>query len=186
MDALQSPIPIPQGEVIMRRALGRQVLRQGLPLAAGREHVEDSASGMASCLTLISRKSAGQPRLRCRTLSRRAATIPTVSKNGSPIWAGRSPPLGRGANTAHPVVGHMRPRDVSSSLTPPVGLFYVLKLRAVPIELGPLVRCPSRRLCAIPRDNLLGQIDEGAQARGHVAAAWIIQAISRIRGRPLA
>ena len=54
------------------------------------------------------------------------------------------------------------------------------------LELGPLVRCPSRRLCAIPRDNLLGQIDEGAQARGHVAAAWIIQAISRIRGRPLA
>jgi hypothetical protein len=44
----------------------------------------------------------------------------------------------------------------------------------------------SRRLCAIPRDNLLGQIDEGAQARGHVAAAWIIQAISRIPGRPLA
>jgi hypothetical protein len=63
---------------------------------------------------------------------------------------------------------------------------HVLKLREVPIELGPLVRCPSRRLCAIPRDNLLGQIDEGAQARGHVAAAWIIQAISRIRGRPLA
>jgi len=103
-----------------------------------------------------------------------------------PIWAGRSPPLGRGANTAHPVVGHMRPRDVSSSLTSPVGLFYVLKLREVPIELGPLVRCPSRRLCAIPRDNLLGQIDEGAQARGHVAASWIIQAISRIRGRAIA
>jgi hypothetical protein len=56
----------------------------------------------------------------------------------------------------------------------------------VAIELRPLVRCPLRRLCAIPRDNLLGQIDEGAQARGHVAASWIIQAISRIRGRPLA
>jgi hypothetical protein len=81
------------------------------------------------------------------------------------------------SNTAHPVVRHMRPRDVSSSL-----IFYVLELREVSIELGPLVRCPSRRLCEIPRDNLLGQIDEGAQARGHVAAAWIGQpAVSRIK-----
>src|SRR5258705_6084243 len=52
--------------------------------------------------------------------------------------------------------------------------------------IGPPVRYPSRRLRAIPKDNLLGQIDEGAQARGHVAASWIIEAISGIRGRPLA
>src|SRR3981189_134281 len=50
---------------------------------------------------------------------------------------------------------------------------------------GPPVRHPSRRLRAIPRDNLLGQIDEGAQARSHVAASWIIEAISGIPGRPL-
>jgi hypothetical protein len=66
-------------------------------------------------------------------------------------------------------------------LTSPVGLFNLLELREVPIELGPLVRCPSRRLCAIPNDDLVSQIDdlvsqidEGAQARGHVAAPWII------------
>src|SRR5258708_16126693 len=53
-------------------------------------------------------------------------------------------------------------------------------------DTGPPVRHPSRRLRAIPRDNLLGQIDEGAQARSHVAASWIIEAISGIRGRPLA
>src|ERR1700689_1581963 len=56
----------------------------------------------------------------------------------------------------------------------------------LPVERGPALRCPSRRLRAIPKDNLLGQIDEGAQARGHVAASWIIEAISGIRGRPLA
>ncbi len=52
--------------------------------------------------------------------------------------------------------------------------------------IGPPVRYPSRRLRAMPEDNLLGQIDEGAQACGHVAASWIIEAISGIRGRPLA
>jgi hypothetical protein len=66
------------------------------------------------------------------------------------------------------------------------GLSNVLELREVPIELGPPVRCRSRRLCAIPKDNLLGQINERAQARGHVTASWIIEAISGIRGRPLA
>ena len=35
---------------------------------------------------------------------------------------------------------------------------------------GPPVRCPSRRLRAIPKDDLLGQIDEGAQARGQCRA----------------
>src|SRR5580693_5349076 len=49
-----------------------------------------------------------------------------------------------------------------------------------------LVRHPSRRLRAIPKDNLLGQIDEGAQARGHVAASRIVEAISGKRGRPFA
>jgi hypothetical protein len=40
--------------------------------------------------------------------------------------------------------------------------------------IGPLVQCPSRRFRAIPKDNLVSQIHEGAQARGHVAAPWII------------
>jgi hypothetical protein len=87
---------------------------------------------------------------------------------------------------AHAVPGHKCPRDVSSPLTPPVGLFNVLEPCKVPIEFGPPVRCPSRRLRAIPKDNLLGQIDEGTQARGHVAASGIVEAISGIRGRPLA
>src|ERR1700738_4395491 len=68
----------------------------------------------------------------------------------------------------------------------PVRLFNVSRTSRSPVELGPPVRHPSRRLRAIPKDNLLGQIDEGAQARGHVAASWIIEAISGIRGRPLA
>ena len=35
MDALQRAVPVPQHEIVMRRALRRQVLRQRLPLAAG-------------------------------------------------------------------------------------------------------------------------------------------------------
>jgi hypothetical protein len=41
----------------------------------------------------------------------------------------------------------------------------------VPVEFGAPLGHPSRRLRAILRDNLLGQIDEGAQARGHVTAS---------------
>src|SRR5207244_10802988 len=47
MDALQRAIPIPQHEVGMRRALRRQILRQRLPLAAGREHIEDRVENFA-------------------------------------------------------------------------------------------------------------------------------------------
>jgi hypothetical protein len=61
----------------------------------------------------------------------------------------------------------------------------LIELNVIIQRAGPPVRHPSRRLRAIPRHNLLGQIDEGAQARSHVAASWIIEAISGIRGRPL-
>src|SRR6516164_8291936 len=47
VDVLQRAVPVPQCEIQMRRALGRQVLRQGLPLAAGREHVEDRIDDLA-------------------------------------------------------------------------------------------------------------------------------------------
>ena len=33
MDALQRAVPVPQREIMVRRALGRQILRQRLPLA---------------------------------------------------------------------------------------------------------------------------------------------------------
>ena len=47
MDALQRAVPVPQHEVVVRRALRRQILRQRLPLAAGREHVEDRVQNLA-------------------------------------------------------------------------------------------------------------------------------------------
>ena len=47
VEALQRAVPIPQREVVMRRALRRQVLRQGLPLAASREHVENRVQDLA-------------------------------------------------------------------------------------------------------------------------------------------
>jgi len=48
VDALQRTVPVPQHEVVMRCALRRQVLRQGLPLAAGREHVKDRVQNLAN------------------------------------------------------------------------------------------------------------------------------------------
>jgi hypothetical protein len=47
IEALQRAIPVLQHEVAMRRALGRQVLRQRLPLATGRKHVEDGVQNLA-------------------------------------------------------------------------------------------------------------------------------------------
>ena len=41
MQTLQGTVIIPQHEIGMRRAFGRQVLGQRLPLAAGRKHIEN-------------------------------------------------------------------------------------------------------------------------------------------------
>jgi hypothetical protein len=86
---------------------------------------------------------------------------------------------------------HSRSGSSRSSVkfvTPPkveISVSKLIELNVIIQRAGPPVRHPSRRLHAIPRDNLLGQIDEGAQARSYVAASWIIEAISGIRGRPL-
>src|SRR5476651_2910525 len=47
MDALQRAVPVPQHEIIMRRALRRQILGQRLPLASGPKHVEDGVQNLA-------------------------------------------------------------------------------------------------------------------------------------------
>src|SRR5271154_6992909 len=47
MDALQRAVPIPQAKVVVRRALRRQILGQSLPLAAGRQHIEDGVQDFA-------------------------------------------------------------------------------------------------------------------------------------------
>jgi hypothetical protein len=82
---------------------------------------------------------------------------------------------------------HVRPPSVKFVNPPKVEscVSKLIELNVIIQRDGPPVRHPLRRLRAIPRDNLLGQIDEGAQARSHVAASWIIEAISGIRGRPL-
>jgi len=48
VDALQRAVPIPQHEVRMRCTLRRQVLRQRLPLATRREHIEDCVENLAN------------------------------------------------------------------------------------------------------------------------------------------
>jgi hypothetical protein len=40
-------VPGPKGEIVVHRALGRQVFRQGPPLAAGRQHIEDPVQHLA-------------------------------------------------------------------------------------------------------------------------------------------
>jgi len=76
-------------------------------------------------------------------------------------------------------------REIRQSPESRIPFQRLIELNVIIQRAGPPVRHPLRRLRAIPRDNLLGQIDEGAQARSHVAASRIIEAISGIRGRPL-
>jgi hypothetical protein len=47
VNTAQRAIPIPQLKIEMRRAFRRQIFRQSLPLAAGREHIEDSVEVFA-------------------------------------------------------------------------------------------------------------------------------------------
>jgi hypothetical protein len=47
MDALQGAVPVPELEIVVHRALRRQILGQRLPLAAGPQHVEDPVEHLA-------------------------------------------------------------------------------------------------------------------------------------------
>src|SRR3954465_3171352 len=47
MDALQGAVPVPELEIVVHRALRRQILGQRLPLAAGPQHVEDPVQNLA-------------------------------------------------------------------------------------------------------------------------------------------
>ena len=47
MDALQRAVPVPQHEIVVHRGLGRQVLGQRAPLAAGAEQVHHAVDHLA-------------------------------------------------------------------------------------------------------------------------------------------
>ena len=47
MDAIQRAVPVPQAEVIMHGASGRQILGQRAPLAAGAENVHHAVDHLA-------------------------------------------------------------------------------------------------------------------------------------------
>jgi hypothetical protein len=47
MDTLKRAVLVPQHEIMVCRAFWRQILRQGFPLAASREHVEDGVEHFA-------------------------------------------------------------------------------------------------------------------------------------------
>ena len=48
MQPLQCAIPVPEHEVDMGGAFGRQILWQGLPLASGRQHIENRVKNFAN------------------------------------------------------------------------------------------------------------------------------------------
>ena len=47
MDAIQRAVPVPQAEVIMHGASGRQILGQRAPLAAGAQNVHHAVDHLA-------------------------------------------------------------------------------------------------------------------------------------------
>jgi len=56
MDAGQRAVALPFDEVVVHRALGRQVLRQLAPLATGRQHVEDGVQDLAPTSVALRRQ----------------------------------------------------------------------------------------------------------------------------------
>ena len=51
MDAIQRAVPVPQAEVIMHGASGRQILGQRAPLAAGAQNVHHAVDHLADMRT---------------------------------------------------------------------------------------------------------------------------------------
>jgi hypothetical protein len=77
MDAFQGAIPVPQFQIVMHRALRRQVLRQRLPLAAGPQDVENPVQH----LTHIHRASApAVPRRRDQALHKHPFGIGQIAR----------------------------------------------------------------------------------------------------------
>ena len=56
MDAQQRAVALPFDEVVVHRALGRQVFRQLAPLAAGRQHIEDGVQDLAPTSVALGRQ----------------------------------------------------------------------------------------------------------------------------------
>src|SRR5258707_1121008 len=56
MDAQQRAVTLPFDEVVVRRALGRQIFRQLAPLAAGGQHIEDGVQDLAPASVALRRQ----------------------------------------------------------------------------------------------------------------------------------
>jgi hypothetical protein len=101
VDALQRAVPIPQAEVVVRRALRRQILRQSLPLAAGRQHIEDGVQHLPDVHLAPSSATLGR---RDHRLDQRPFAIRQVAGVPQPR-ASRQPPVFRRPHVVSPSIG---------------------------------------------------------------------------------
>src|SRR5438094_10410602 len=85
MDALQRAVPIPQHEVGMRGAFRRQILRQRLPLAARREHVEDRVQNLADVHLASTPTAFGR---RYRRFDERALAVAQITRVAQAVAVG--------------------------------------------------------------------------------------------------
>src|SRR5438105_8166624 len=87
MDALQRAVPIPQHEVGMRGASRRQILRQRLPLAARREHVEDRVHNLADVHLASTPTTFGR---RYRRFDQRPLAVAQITRVAQAVAVGRT------------------------------------------------------------------------------------------------
>src|SRR5882762_7345920 len=87
MDALQRAVPIPQHEVGMCGAFRRQVLRQRLPLAARREHVEDRVQNLADVHLAPTPTAFGR---RYRRFDQRPLAVAQIARVAQAVAVGRT------------------------------------------------------------------------------------------------
>src|SRR5207244_937648 len=87
MDALQRAVPIPQHEVGMRGAFRRQILRQRLPLAARREHVEDRVHNLADVHLASTPTTFGR---RYRRFDQRPLAVAQITRVAQAVAVGRT------------------------------------------------------------------------------------------------
>src|SRR5438876_914625 len=85
--ALQRAVPIPQHKVGMRGAFRRQILRQRLPLAARREHVEDRIQNLADVHLASTTTAFGR---RYRRFDQRPLAVAQITRVAQAVAVGRT------------------------------------------------------------------------------------------------
>jgi len=101
MQAPQRAVPSPQRQVIVHRALGRQVLGQSAPLAAGCQNVEDPVQDLAHDHRPLAAAALGR---RDQGLHQRPLGVGEVAWVTQPVTRVRLPLLGRPHRASPPAM----------------------------------------------------------------------------------